>query len=209
MCQASVALPNRRHVVGDVADIPLRAGLLVRQRVPEHADLARVLLNHGHEQPDRRRLAGAVRADEAHDLAALEAQRHVVEREELVALADAAHFDRGCVHGLFFSRLRWTSRSRASSSSASRPSSAAISAAASRCSSSSCSFRLSPRVDVLGDERPAALALDDDAGVLELEVGALDGDDRRRADRPQAPESTGFPGPAASPRPRRDGGSAP
>jgi hypothetical protein len=32
--------------------------------------------------------------------------------------------------------------------------------------------------DVFGDERPSALALDDDPGVLELQVGALDRDDR-------------------------------
>ena len=38
-------------------------------------------------------LAGAVRADEAHDLAGLEVERKVVEREEAERLADAAHLD--------------------------------------------------------------------------------------------------------------------
>ena len=52
-----------------------------------------------------------------------------------------------------------------------------MSAAASRCSSSSCSFKLVPEVGVVGHERPPALARDDHAGVLELEVGALDRDD--------------------------------
>ena len=41
---------EQAHVVGDEADVPLRARLLCRHRVPEHADLARVLLDQGHQQ---------------------------------------------------------------------------------------------------------------------------------------------------------------
>ncbi len=55
--------------------------------------------NHRHEDADRRRLAGAVRADKAHDLSGLEAQAHVGQPEEPVGLVDAVEFNHGLVHG--------------------------------------------------------------------------------------------------------------
>ena len=77
-----MAPPNRRISLGDEADVPLGAHLLRRHRAAEHLDLARVLADQPHEDAHGRRLAGAVGSDEAHDLALLEAERDVVEREE-------------------------------------------------------------------------------------------------------------------------------
>ena len=58
-------------------------------------------LHHAHQHADRRRLAGAVGADQAHDLSGVEAQGEVRQLEEAVGLFDAGERDDGLGHGSF------------------------------------------------------------------------------------------------------------
>ena len=74
------------HVLGDVADLPLCGHLLLGHRAPEHAHLSAVLVDQRHQDPDEGRLAGAVRADQTHDLSAWQRQAHIVERKEAIRL---------------------------------------------------------------------------------------------------------------------------
>src|SRR5690606_18277425 len=103
---------------------------------------------------DRRRFAGAVRPDEAHDLARVEREIDVPQREEAVALAYALELDQ-CVAHFAVSPCRSTiSRSRSARSCVFIPSSRAIAAAASRCSSSSRRRRSRPSSRLLATNVP-------------------------------------------------------
>src|SRR5690606_10647576 len=124
------------HVVGDESDVAFGDGLLPRHRVPEHSHVAAVGTDEPHEDADGRGLAGAIRADESHDLPGIEAQVDVREPEESVRLLDAACVDDWCVHWSppwLFAR---TLRSLDARSSLVSPSTRPRSAAANRCSSS-------------------------------------------------------------------------
>ena len=79
-------------LLGQVADAVLR---LERRRVPEHAQLARVRHQDRHDHADRRRLAGAVRPDEAVQRAARDREIEPVDgRQAAERLRDAAQIDR-------------------------------------------------------------------------------------------------------------------
>ena len=63
---------------------------------PEHARAARVGEEQGDEDAEKRRLAAAVRADEAEQLSVLHLERHVVQRDDaFVALDEMLGDDRG------------------------------------------------------------------------------------------------------------------
>src|SRR3954469_19963956 len=79
------------HVLRHVTDVALRDRLLARHRPAEHADLAVVVMHERHQDPNRGRLAGAVRPDEAQYLSGLELEANVAEAEEAIRLVDTLH----------------------------------------------------------------------------------------------------------------------
>ena len=92
-------LPVEAALLGQVADALLE---LLAHRLAEDADLALVGLRDVHDHPDRRRLAGAVRAEEAERDAVRNLEVELVHRRELAeALHDAVERDRGG-HGMHF-----------------------------------------------------------------------------------------------------------
>src|SRR5205085_1645718 len=69
------------------------------ERAPEDLDRAAVRLDDVENRPDQRRLAGAVRADQAEDLALADVQRHGVERHRLLeSLRDGVHVNGRRLH---------------------------------------------------------------------------------------------------------------
>src|SRR4029453_18182197 len=84
--------------LGQVADA---VAIGRRKRSPEDLDAPAVRLDQVEDGPDQRRLAGAVGSKEPEDLAAMQLERHVVERERLVeSLRDLVNPNRGRIqHG--------------------------------------------------------------------------------------------------------------
>src|SRR6266550_7184179 len=76
----------RRHLLekgsldGNAVDQPLNGALLLEDVMPEHDRTAPVVQQQGREQPDERRLPGAVLAEYRDALAALDRERDVLER---------------------------------------------------------------------------------------------------------------------------------
>src|SRR6185295_18500012 len=92
-------LVERRHLaveaafLGQVADAPQ---VVRRPRMAEDVDLPRVLRGDVHDHADGRRLAGAVRPQQAVDAAGRHRQRDAVHRHEVaVGLADVAQLKNG------------------------------------------------------------------------------------------------------------------
>ena len=75
-------------VVGHEARDPPHLLRMVHDRVAADARIAALRRVERRQDPHRRRLAGAVRPDEAEHLAALDAERHVVHRVDAVEVAD-------------------------------------------------------------------------------------------------------------------------
>jgi hypothetical protein len=98
-----------RHALRDHGDLPRELGRApVRQRPPLEEDRAGVGREHPREQADQRRLAGAVRAEHADDLAGPDLEREVGEPERArlarprrgIREADAADLDERRAHTL-------------------------------------------------------------------------------------------------------------
>src|SRR5688500_771477 len=128
-------MTEQAHVVGHEPDVALGDGLAVGHDLTEHAHFAGIGSEQPGHEPDARALAGAVGADKTHDLAGLEVERQVFEREEAERLPDIAHLDVFRL-GHFLSTVRMARRSRVARSSGVRPSCWPMPAAAARCSSS-------------------------------------------------------------------------
>src|ERR1700681_65318 len=134
------------HVLGDEADVAFRFGLLRRHFAAEDVRGAAVLMHEPHQDAERRGLAGAVGADEAHDAARGELEVDVVEREVGIFLPHARKLNGQATHDSSSSvEVKWfirsaASRSRDSRSSAPRPSSPPSRTAWSRCCVSSWSY---------------------------------------------------------------------
>ena len=164
------------HLVGNETDVAFGDGLVVGHRVAQNAHFARVGREQSGQQANGGALAGAVRSDEAHDLAGLEVERQVFEREEAERLADVAHLD---VFGLghFLSTLRMARRRRVASSSSERPSCWPDAGGGGQVLVELFFLQFAGEAVDVGHERAFSMAGDDDALVLEVEIGALDGDD--------------------------------
>ena len=191
------------HVLGHEADVPLGFRLLAGIGWPSTRTVPPSGRIIAHDDPDRRRLARAVRADEPHDLSRLQAHADGRQPEEPVRLLDAVEIEDRLGHGWLSLPSLGCSRScRLSRSPARRPARALSSRIARGQSELEADVdgrgevrielvttQLRPEVGAVGDERSLALPRHDDPVALELEVGALDGDDadlhsrRKRPDR--------------------------
>lgn len=87
------------HVIRCVADVPLHRDLRLRQGLPERFDLAAVGADEPHQQAHQGRLARAVHADQAHDLADRQFQLDVAQGEPVVLLVHAFQRDGGTHFG--------------------------------------------------------------------------------------------------------------
>ena len=87
--------PDSGRVLLDDADVTDAPAVLGPARPAEEVDLAPVGRQDVHDHPDRRRLAGAVRAEQAEDGAGRHRERQVVDRDvALVGLAHVSQLDR-------------------------------------------------------------------------------------------------------------------
>ena len=93
LARGQVAVEQR--LVAEEADPPAHGPALARQRAAEHARRAAVRAQQRRQDPQQRRLAGAVGAEHRQRLALLERQRHPGERHALaVGPADVSQLDR-------------------------------------------------------------------------------------------------------------------
>ena len=87
-------------LIRQVADAPLDRQRLAHRIVPHHPRLAAADLGEAEQHQDGGGLAGAIRPEQAENLARRDGKRHAVDRGRIaVVLGEAVRLDDGVVHG--------------------------------------------------------------------------------------------------------------